>query len=191
MDKKLISLSIGLLLPTLTAFSAESKEAKPPGAIFELCNESLFTESECNKWIREMTQTLPIMQREQGPFGLSQNPGEVKVENVINERDRAFEKAIDSIPITAVHPAEDKFIVGSGEYVEGNVIPLVSGSRKFMAKIVSVKADGILFQNLKTGEQINKNLAKVKGVAPIRPIRNLPGVVPNSPNHTAPIILNN
>jgi len=187
MDPKLI-LTFCMIAKLSLSSSAGADKQNDTAVKFEACNESLFTETECQKWVKEMSGSFPMATRAKCPFGLSQNPG---VRDVIAapKRSVAFEEAIGKIDIVGISPSRGTFLVGANEFTKGNIIPITYGKEVFNAQVVSVRSKGILFRNVKTGEQINKNLVKDKGVSPFKPIKNLPGVKPNRTNNTPQIVI--
>ena len=175
----------------ISSFAQGDKKSEAEIAVFEKCDAKFFTESECQKWVEEMKARLPMAKKKFCPFGLNQTPQAKKVPVAAAKGNFAFAEAIDKIPVTMVSPLEGRFIVGASEFSEGNVIPIHSQGKKFKAKIVSVKRGGILFENIKTGEKAKKNLAKPNPFDKGKGIGELPGVVPNNPNLSNPIILDN
>ncbi len=191
MDQKINLIILALGVSIVSSFAQNNKKSDAEAALFEQCDAKFFTESECQKWVEQMKARLPMAKKKFCPFGLSQTPQIEKEQVAAVKRDFAFAKAIDKIPVTMVSPLEGRFIVGASEFSEGNVIPIHSQGKKFKAKIVSVKRGGILFENIKTGEKAKKNLAKPNPFDKGKGIGDLPGVVPNDPNLSNPIILDN
>ena len=190
MDQAINLVILALGVSIISSFAEDKKKGDTEISVFEQCDPKFFTESECQKWVEEMRASLPMAKKELCPFGLNQIPQIEKVPVATAKRDFAFSAAIEKIPVTMVSALEGKFIVRSSEFSEGSVIPIHSAGKKFKAKIVSVKSNGILFENIKTGEKVNKSLNKANPLKKGNGIGELPGVTPNNPN-VNPIILDN
>jgi len=191
MDTKLKLTAITLAMTCLLSSANDGKKAVAPAKEFKPSDVKFFSESERQEWLAEMKASLPIAHRQRGPFGLLQDPSKpVLVKKKTVERSDAFLNAIGAIKVTAVLPADDKFVIGSREFVEGEVIPIIRGQKQFNVQIVSVSIDSILFKNVNSGEYVKRNMNTLpKGMSPNSKISSVDGVTPVGRHETAPLNL--
>ena len=110
-------------------------------------------------WIESMRSKLSMAQRETGPFGFPQDPGAEAVKPKRGKIDKgAFLEAIAAIEVNTVMPSDNKFTIGSREFIEGDVFPLIKDQRQFNIEVVSVNMGSILFKNVNTGKLVKRNL---------------------------------
>lgn len=163
MDKKLNLTAIICALLVTPLFANDGKKSAAPGNKFKAKKSHFLSEDAREKWLVEMRSSLPMVKRNRGPFGLLQNPATTDAPAVVQKkaapvRSDAFLNAIKAVKVTAVLPADDKFIIGAREFLKGDVLPVIRGQRRFNVEIVSVTMDSILFKNVDTGEYVKRNL---------------------------------
>ncbi len=159
MDQKLSLTAVILILFVVPSLANDVKTSAMPEKDFKARDSKFLSEAERQTWLEEMRNSLPIVKRSKGPFGLLQNlSAPVVKKRAAPVRSDAFAKAIQAIKVTAVLPADDKFFIGSREYVEGQVLPVIHGRRQFNVQIISVALNNILFKNLDTGERVTRKM---------------------------------
>lgn len=191
MDTKLMLTAAALAATTVVSLAGDGKKPAAPDREFKPSDAKFLSEDERQEWLAEMRASLPIAHRARGPFGFVQNPSApVAKKEKAPERSDAFLNAIGAIKVTAVLPADDKFVVGSREFREGDVLPVIRGSRQFNVKVVTVTLDSILFLNVDTGEYVKRNMNTLpKGMSPNGRMGSVKGVTPTGNNKPAPLNL--
>ena len=171
--------------------TSPSTNSLAPKKVFKPTDVKFLNETKRQEWLAEMRATLPIAHRQRGPFGHIQDPSAPVVKKKIAPvRSDAFLNAIGAIKVTAVLPADDKFIIGAREFVEGEVLPLIRGGRQFNVKIISVKMDSIVFQNVNTGEYVKRNMYTLPdGMTPNGKMDSIEGITPVGRDKKAPLKL--
>lgn len=163
MDTQVVAIlsALTLAMPMAWAQDLTSLEGEVKGSgepIADTGSRTLIGE-EKTKWIESMRSKLPIARRQVGPFGFPQDPdAEIAKPQKIKVAKGAFLEAVAEIKVNAVMPADDKFTIGSREFVVGDKLPLIKNQRQFNIEIVSVKAESIVFKDVDTGKLIKKNL---------------------------------
>lgn len=144
-----------------------------------------FSELESKKQpekIQALSQTLPIVLKKTGPFGLSQDLSVKKVTKVTPKqvvKADVFPKAIGGIPINGV--SGHSFLSGAREYREGQTFSLVFGKNKFNVKVISVRASQIQFKNMATGELVIKPTGALpQAFTPDKGLQDVEGVTPTN-----------
>ena len=190
MDKKSVIAVITLAI-FATPSMAQDATDKADSENFKAMDAKFIKPEERVGWLDNMRSTLPIAKRDKGPFGLAQDASAiVAVKKAAPKRSDAFAKAINSMNITALLPGDNKFVIGSHEYFEGQVFPVILASRQFNVKILSVKIDKVLFKNMITGEKVTKNMNTLpQGMTPNGSIESVEGVTRMGRGKPAPLNL--
>ena len=132
--------------------------------------------------IQALRQSLPIVLKKTGPFGLSQDLSVKKVTKVTQKqivKADVFPKAIGGIPINGV--SGHSFLSGAREYEEGQTFSLVFGKNKFNVKVISVRASQIQFKNMATGELVIKPTGALpQGFTPDKGLGDVEGITPTN-----------
>lgn len=191
MDSKLIITVATLALTAMVSSADDVKKPAAPDREFKPSDAKFLNETERQEWLAEMRASLPIAHRAHGPFGMRQNPSApIMKKKQAPVRSDAFLNAIGAIKVTAVLPSDDKFVIGSREFREGEVLPVIRGKRQFNVKIVSVTLDNILFQNVDTGEFVKRNMNTLpKGMSPNGKMGNIKGITPSGRGKAEPLNL--
>lgn len=179
------------LAPALAQGPPAQAPAVPKGSAFSAeCSRKMLGDAK-GEWIAAMRSRLPMAHRATGPFGRPQNLHvKVAAANAPKLTPGAFLAAIKAIKINTVMAAEQKFAVGAREFRAGDRFPVVRGQRQFNIRIVSVRGDHIVFENVDTGEHVRRNLnALPPGVSRSSGIESVPGVVPESKKDNSPLHL--
>jgi len=142
-------------------------------------------------WLASKRESMPMLRREIGPFGLAQDPTKKQVrpkeKSAVAE---AFLNAIKVMNINLVNVNEGTFAIGSREFKKGEVFPLIRGGRQFNTKVVLVNSDSIVFKNINSGEHVKKNLNRLPaGMERNAPLESVPGVISASPKGISPLDL--
>jgi len=162
MDTKVAAIFSALVLVLPVAWAQDLNKSKmddQSGKTFVAVNSrSLIGEAKM-EWIESMRSELCVARRDIGPFGLPQDP---EADAVKPEKKKikkgAFLEAIAAIKVNTVMPSYNKFTIGSREFIEGDVFPLIKDQRQFNIEVVSVNMESILFKNVDTGEFVKRNL---------------------------------
>jgi hypothetical protein len=99
-----------------------------------------------------------------------------------------FADIINSIRVTAIMPAEKRFLVGSRVIREGDTLPLAIQNETVTVRVLAVRSTEILFENTE-----DKTTATLRaGFMPSGMSRSgagdsVPGMQPTSPNAPLPI----
>lgn len=162
MDTQITAIFYAFVLVMPTAWGQDlnnSETDNQSGNTFVAVSSSHLIGDEKASWIESMRSKLSIAQRETGPFGLPQdlNAEAVKPEKKKIEKG-AFLEAIAAIQVNTVMPSDNKFTIGSREFIEGEVFPLIKDQRQFNTEVVSVNLESILFKNVTTGKLVKRNL---------------------------------
>jgi len=192
MDTTIIitAVALGLTMMNSSAATAEPKQPEEK-AEFKVMDAKFMSVEERAKWLAEMRASLPMAQRANGPFGYSQTPGSlVKKVKQAPKRSDAFAKAVNSFKVSAVMPGEDKFVIGSREFREGEVVPVVFQGKQLRVNIVSVQMDYILFKDMVSGEQAKLNMTEMPaGMTKDTKMTAVPGVTPVGAGKVEPLVL--
>ncbi|MBK1830354.1 hypothetical protein JIN77_06435 [Verrucomicrobiaceae bacterium R5-34] len=143
------------------------------------------------KWLAKMRVSLPMASRAFGPFGYSQTPGAiVKRVQSAPKRSDAFANAIKAIKVTAVMPGQDKFVIGSQEFREGELLPLIFQGKTFNVNIVSVRMDYILFKDMSSGEHAKLQMNQLpSGMTKASEMTTVPGITPVNRGKREPLVI--
>jgi len=184
--------SMALVMTTVMAQQTGGpKEVNSPAvAVADTGSRNLIGEEKA-KWIEEMSGKLTIARRAVGPFGIAQNPeAEAAKPQKVKLKKGAFIEAIAAIKINTVMPMDDKFTIGSREFVEGDQFPLIKERRQFNIEVVSVKSDGILFKDVDSGKLVKKSLESLPaGMARGSSLKTIPGVFSANRENSMPLNL--
>jgi hypothetical protein len=183
-------MSFAVDVPT-QASTQESTQVEPKKEGFTAQSSKDLIGEKKLAWITEMRSKLPIVHREIGPFGMAQDPTTKLAKPTQQKRKPgAFLNAIAAIHVNAVIPSENKFVIASREFREGEALPLIRADRQFNIKIIAVKYDCITFENVDTGERVKRNLIILpRGMKRNAPIDSVPGVVPANKKDETPLNL--
>ena len=162
MDTQVAIIFSALALFTTVAWGEDlnkSKTGDQSGETFLVVSSSKLIGEEKTTWIDSMRNKLSMAQRETGPFGLPQDPGAEAAKPKREKIEKgAFLEAIAAIKVNTVMPSDNKFTIGSREFIEGDVFPLIKDQRQFNIEVVSVNMGSILFKNVNTGKLVKRNL---------------------------------
>lgn len=109
---------------------------------------------------------MSINQHDKGPFGFFQDP-EKAAKQVIDipmakklapKVVTPFRDVVQAVPISVVIPSKQEFVVNSRTIRSGDQFPLVVGSDTLTVRVERVRNSGVLFRNIKTGEQAEKKM---------------------------------
>ena len=175
-----------VLLPSLAfAEAAPGNSASVAGGTGEVAITSsrLLGDSPLEQ-IELMRSRLAINAMERGPFGLNQDPSKQTATKLFLPRKNTrkvvtpFADVVKAVPVAVVFPAEQEFLVGSRTIRAGDTFPLVVRDEKISVRVESVRSNGVVFKNLKSGERATKRLAlRPEGVTPGGKIQSITGVV--------------
>lgn len=190
MDKKLAISAVALVIMMTPSLADDGTNIKPVIS-FEPSDAKFMGEDERLAWLNEMRSTLPIVKRKKGPFGFIQDTSAVAVvKKVVPQRSDAFLNVIKEIKVTALLPSDDKFVIGSREFLEGQALEIIREKRQFNVQIVSVSIDSILFKNMDTGEVVKKNMITLpNGMTRNGTIGSLKGITRTAKGKPAPLNL--
>jgi hypothetical protein len=149
-------------------------------------------------YLNALVSSLAMRNRERDPFGRHQDPDYEPPKPVI--ANKAIEKykpapvtpfsdIVDAIPITAIIPAQRKFLVGGKAFSVGSRIKLNTGSTEpVTVHVIDIGNDRVVFRNGATRETAPHVLGAVPdgmshGIKPIAP----EGMVPGPANDTIDI----
>ena len=180
-------LVIIMLLPSL-AFTEAAQENSAPvaGGAGEgvIASSRLIADSPLEQ-IEQMRLRLAINAMERGPFGLNQDPSKQAPTRLLLKRKRTqkiitpFADVVKAVPVAVVFPAEQEFLVGSRTIRTGDTFPLVVRDEKISVRVESVRSNGVVFKNLKSGERATKRLdLRPEGVTAGGMIQSIEGVIP-------------
>ena len=199
MDTQVAGILSALALVIPTALAQDLENLKPVDeagksiadkSIVDVPSRTLIGDEKA-EWIETMRKKLPIAQRNVGPFGLPQDPNaEVAKPQKKKMKKGAFLEAIAAIKVNAVMPSDDKFTIGSREFNEGDIFPLIRNQRQFNIKIISVKGGSILFKNVDTGEHVKRNLHSLPpGMKKNTSLVAIQGIFPANKRNATPLNL--
>ena len=194
MDTQVTAIFSALVLVLPAAWAQELNEPKTGGpsaeAYVAVSSRSLIGDAK-TEWIDSMRAELCVSQREIGPFGLPQDPD---AEAVKPEKKKikkgAFLKAIAAINVNTVMPSDNKFTIGSREFMEGDVFPLIKDQRQFNVEVIAINSENILFKNVDTGEHAKRNLhALPAGMKKNSSLVAIQGIFPANKKNALPLNL--
>ena len=139
---------------------------------------------------------IAINAKERGPFGLNQDPGKqgsvfkLPPRRLAKQVKTPFVDVVKAVPVAAVFPSEQEFLVGSRTIRTGDKFPLVVRDQKITVRVESVRAQGVVFKDLKSGEIATKRLDMIPdGVTPGGKIQAIDGVIPSGGASQEPLHL--
>lgn len=184
MDTKIIT-CVAVL--ALSALSINAESPNPAtlvkfDKVFLATHTRILTGEKQANWLVSKRESMPMLRREVGPFGLAQDPTKKRVQprekSVAAE---AFLNAIKVMNINLVDARKGKFAIGAREFKKGEVFPLIRGGRQFNTKVVLVSSDYIVFKNINSGEHVQKNLNTLPpGMEKNGTMPSIPGITPAS-----------
>lgn len=184
MDTKIITY---LAILSMSAIASYADDRKPAtlvkfDQVFKPTNTRSMTGAKQVAWLVSQRESMPMLRRELGPFGLPQDPTRKVVKTKKkNVAAAAFLNAIKAMNINLVDANDGKFAIGSREFRKGEMFPLIRGGRQFNTKVVRVNSDYIVFKNINSGEHVKKNLNTMpSGMKKNGTFRSVPGVIMES-----------
>jgi hypothetical protein len=131
-----------------SAAPSESGDAPSTSAHYALLN--------VDSYLTTLTARFSVRERTLDPFGLNVDPTTEVAPATDTPRAVAVQAAprtpfvdiVNSIRVTAVMPSDKQFLVGSRTIREGDVLPLAIPEGTIRVRVLAVRADGILFENL-------------------------------------------
>ena len=179
----------------LVTAASESVAPEAGGTVGGLIQPSRLIADSADQQVELMRSRLAINMKDRGPFGLNQDPG--KVGSTIDlgpVRRRAkkvvtpFIDVVRAVPVAAVFPAEQEFLVGYRSIRTGDTFPLVVRDEKISVRVESVHSRGVVFKNLKSGESATKRLDLLpEGITPGGKIQLINGVTPAGESSKEPL----
>jgi len=177
------------LLITCSVLAVQGQDvATSQGVAAQSEEPKYLSAEERQKWSSDKRSQLLIAKRQTGPFGLSQDLSVKKVTKAAQKTVQldAFSKAIAEIQIHVVFG--QSFLIEAREFRKGEIFSLEHKQNTFTIKVSSVNTKQIIFKNVKTGEQVIKQLDAVpEGVERDRGFESVPGFVPANQKKSDPI----
>ncbi|NNC88138.1 MAG: hypothetical protein HKN82_06720 [Akkermansiaceae bacterium] len=116
-------------------------------------------------YVAQLRARMAINGRDRGPFGLFQDLSNSKqgllpvtTRKIERKPQTPFADVVKSIPIAAVFPLEQEFLVGSRTFRTGQVFPLVASGENISVQVVAVRSSSVRFKNIRSGEVLDKRL---------------------------------
>ena len=189
METSVILPAMTLVLMSCSALAVQGQVAPTPQGVTSQTKELKYLSAkERQQWSSEKRNQLLITKRQTGPFGLSQDLSVKKVAKAAKKvvKSDAFPKAIAEIKIHMVFG--QSFVIGAREFRKGETFSLEHNKNTFSIKVSSVNTKQIIFKNVKTGEQVIKQLDAVpEGMERDRGFDAVPGVTPANQKKSEPI----
>jgi|GEM_PF-6147454 len=176
--------------------SSPPAAVKPPDSPEPTSTSAHYALADVDAYIAKMAQRLSIRNRLKDPFGMSLDPAAEVASPVAATSQPVvqtvpklpFADIINSIRVTAIMPAEKRFLVGSRVIREGDTLPLAIQNETVIVRVLAVRSNEILFEN--TGDKTTATLRA--GFMPSGMSRSgggdiVPGMQPTSPNAPLPL----
>ena len=177
--------SLALAEPAVEASTPDAAPAKAAPAEVAMIQPSRLIAGSPVEQVELLRARIAINTKERGPFGLNQDPGKQGSVFKLPPRRQAkriktpFVDVVKAVPVAAVFPSEQEFLVGSRTIRAGDEFPLVVRDEKITVRVESVRSRGVVFKNLKTGALATKRLDMLPdGITPGGKIQAIDGVVP-------------
>ena len=198
-------LTLPLVVPAWASNEKKAADPKAPGkaaAAGETAVPSgpmpsrLVAEEAVTPYVSMLRGRLAINGRQHDPFGLSQDLK--KATSILpvpvvktTKKSTPFSTVVKAIPIAAVFPLEQEFLVGSRTFHTGQVFPLVAGGDNLSVRVEAVRSSSVRFKNIRSGEVIEKRLDLLPdGVTPGGGAITVPGVTEQNNEANEPLHIN-
>jgi hypothetical protein len=131
--------------------SATETETKP----------SRYIGGDTDAYLASIASRLAITKRATDPFGQIQDPAAKPAQTAVAKTPanrtpavtaKPLNEVVKQIKVTAVMPAEGKFLVGTRSISRGDSFPLGFQGKHYRVEVVDVSAQRILFRDLETEE---------------------------------------
>ena len=174
----------------------ESVAPESGGTVGGLIQPSRLIADSADQQVELMRSRLAINMKERGPFGLNQDPGKqgsvfkLPPRRLAKQVKTPFVDVVKAVPVAAVFPSEQEFLVGSRTIRTGDKFPLVVRDQTITVRVESVRAHGVVFKDLKSGEIATKRLDMIPdGITPGGKIQAIDGVIPSGGASQEPLHL--
>lgn len=155
-----LSMSLGLAQEAALAPSGAEAAAEPRQTLSAMRPSRQVGPEEIGTYLQYVQSRLDIASRSVDPFGQVQDPNakaEIKKPTLTTRRPTrmkatSFDEIIERIEISAIMPAENRFLIGGRSFRLGDQFPIAFRGRNHEVKVIGVSASKIDFEKIETGE---------------------------------------
>lgn len=155
-----LSMSIGFAQEAVLTPAGNDASTQPQQALGAMRPSRQIGPEELDSYLQFVHSRLDITSRSVDPFGQVQDPNakaEIKKPTLTARRPTrmkatSFDEIIDRIEISAIMPAENRFLIGGRSFRLGDQFPIAFRGRNHEVKVIGVSASKIDFEKIETGE---------------------------------------